>query len=59
MNTEWRDLHGQVINSFLKHLNTKSNSFILKGGTALAKCYNLNRFSEDIDLDISQSKYFC
>ena len=51
MNTEWRDLHGQVINSFLKHLNTKSNSFILKGGTALAKCYNLNRFSEDIDLD--------
>lgn len=51
MNTGWRDLHGQVIDSFLKHLNTKSNSFILKGGTALAKCYNLNRFSEDIDLD--------
>ena len=51
MNNGWRELHGKVIDCFLRYLNDKTDSFILKGGTALAKCYNLNRFSEDIDLD--------
>lgn len=44
--------HGQVIDNFLKDLSdTQGDAFILKGGTALLKCYNLDRFSEDIDLD--------
>lgn len=51
MDANWRELHGTVINKFLTHLNNKTDSFILKGGTALSQCYNLNRFSEDIDLD--------
>ena len=37
--------------SFLVFLNRHSNQYILKGGTALMFAYNLNRFSEDIDLD--------
>ncbi len=47
----WRTEHGNVIQSFLKYLNKASNSFVLKGGTALLACYKLDRFSEDIDLD--------
>lgn len=48
---DWRKQHGQIIISFLKYLNEKTSDFILKGGTALYLCYNLDRFSEDIDLD--------
>lgn len=51
MEANWRDLHGKVIKEFLSYINEQTESFILKGGTALAQCYNLNRFSEDIDLD--------
>ena len=49
--SDWRELHGKVIADFMAFLNAKSSSFILKGGTALYLCYNLDRFSEDIDLD--------
>lgn len=42
---------GSVISNFLRFLNAGTDMFVLKGGTALAKCYNLDRFSEDIDLD--------
>lgn len=55
MYNDWRDEHRIVIDSFLEFLNKKSEEFILKGGTALLTCYNLDRFSEDIDLD-SKSK---
>ena len=48
---DWRTQHGEVIASFVRFLNEKSNDYILKGGTALYLCYNLDRFSEDIDLD--------
>ena len=51
MESNWRDLHGKVIADFLTFLNKQTDSFVLKGGTALAQCYQLNRFSEDIDLD--------
>jgi predicted nucleotidyltransferase component of viral defense system len=47
----WRKQHGEVILSFMAHLNAKTDNFVLKGGTALYLCYNLDRFSEDIDLD--------
>ncbi len=48
---DWTEKHKQVITSFLKYLNETSCKHILKGGTALYMCYNLDRFSEDIDLD--------
>jgi len=48
---EWQKRHGEVISSFLNYLNGETDNFILKGGTALMTCYNLDRFSEDIDLD--------
>jgi predicted nucleotidyltransferase component of viral defense system len=38
--------------SYLLLLNKRTDQFILKGGTALARCYGLDRFSEDIDLDL-------
>lgn len=48
---EWKKEHGRVIDSFLEEMNKFSDRYVLKGGTALMKCYGLNRFSEDIDLD--------
>jgi len=48
---DWRKQHGAAIVSFIKYLNTKTDDYILKGGTALYLCYHLDRFSEDIDLD--------
>ena len=51
MEQKWQKAHGQAIKDFLKFLNEKTDSFVLKGGTALARCYKLTRFSEDIDLD--------
>jgi len=49
--SDWKKRHGEVIVSFVKYLNAKTNDFILKGGTALSLCYCLDRFSMDIDLD--------
>ena len=49
--SNWRVQHGKVINDFMAYLNEKTADFILKGGTALYLCYDLDRFSEDIDLD--------
>ena len=48
---DWRTEHSQIILAFLNYLNANSGRFVLKGGTALHLCYNLDRFSEDIDLD--------
>jgi predicted nucleotidyltransferase component of viral defense system len=45
-----REKHANIISDFLIFLNKVTDKFVLKGGTALAKCYNLDRF-EDIDLD--------
>lgn len=47
-----RELHRNVMYSLIDEINrTKNQPFILKGGTALMRCYGLDRFSEDIDLD--------
>lgn len=51
MEDNWRVKHKEIIESFLKYLNDNTDKFVLKGGTALMECYDLNRFSEDIDLD--------
>lgn len=48
---EWQENHKYVISDFLSLMNHRTDSFILKGGTALMQCYSLDRFSEDIDLD--------
>lgn len=48
---DWKTLHEKVMVSYLLLLNKRTDQFILKGGTALARCYGLYRFSEDIDLD--------
>lgn len=38
----------------LKHIMSKNQGYIFKGGTSLSKCYKLiNRFSEDIDISYS------
>ncbi|MDR3270246.1 MAG: nucleotidyl transferase AbiEii/AbiGii toxin family protein [Peptococcaceae bacterium] len=48
---DWRASHGKVISDFMLYLNSQTDKFVLKGGTALHLCYALDRFSEDIDLD--------
>ncbi len=41
---------------FLFNLYKESNIFVFKGGTALYKIYNLQRFSEDIDFSLIGEK---
>lgn len=48
---DWRIEHKKIIVSFLQFLNSKTDDYILKGGTSLMTCYGLDRFSEDIDFD--------
>ena len=48
---EWQQQHRFVIDNILQEINSITDKYILKGGTALMKCYGLDRFSEDIDLD--------
>lgn len=55
---QWQILHKQIITDFLLFLNSKTNRFVLKGGTSLMMCYNLTRFSEDIDLDSTDTQFF-
>lgn len=52
---KWQNQHSRIIDEFLFFLNQRSNDFVLKGETALLKCYGLDRFSEDIDLDGQQN----
>lgn len=54
MRVQNKDLHLSVIDHFLVSLNLQTNRYILKGGTALLY-HGLDRFSEDIDLDGSNS----
>lgn len=58
MNQQWQLLHKSIIVDFLQFLNSKTNRFILKDGTSLMMCYGLTRFSEDIDLDSTDSQFF-
>lgn len=46
--------HRRVIDDFLTYLNKETDQFILKGSTALMMCYDLDRFSEDVDLDTTK-----
>lgn len=47
-----RAKHKEIMYSLLDCIVAKhSDNFILKGGTALMRCYGLDRFSEDIDFD--------
>ena len=48
---ESKEKHEKVIHEFLKSLNNTTDNYVLKGGTALMECYDLDRFSEDVDLD--------
>ncbi len=38
--------------------NKLSKELVFKGGTALAKCYGLNRFSEDLDFTVTEEMDF-
>jgi len=40
---------------FLFNLYKESNLFVFKGGSALYKLYNLERFSEDLDFSLAES----
>ncbi len=55
---KWQNKHLDVMKRFLKLLNENTDEFILKGGTALLFCYNLDRFSEDLDFDSTNKNFF-
>lgn len=46
-----KELHVLFMRGILLLINLKNYPTYLKGGTALLLCYELDRFSEDIDLD--------
>ena len=46
-----RKQHYNVMYELLMYINKQTDTFVLKGGTALLMCYNLHRFSEDIDFN--------
>ncbi len=48
---KWQIKHRELMKTFLLFLNKQTDVYVLKGGTSLMLCYELNRFSEDIDLD--------
>ena len=52
------DKKQEQIKHFLGFLNDETPNFILKGGNALAQCYNLPRMSDDIDLDSAKEGIF-
>lgn len=56
--SDWRELHYDIMRSFVSYINTESDNFILKGGTSLLLCYKLDRFSEDLDFDGFKSNFF-
>ncbi len=51
MDHSWRNKHKRMMVKLLKYINSHSQNYILKDSTALMICYNLDRFSEYIDLD--------
>ena len=51
-------MHLEVMKDIISHMNNCSNNFILKGETSLMIAYGLDRFSEDVDLDSIDTKFF-
>ncbi len=59
---EYRDILGfslgQIEKDYIQHIflinlyKIIGNELLFKGGTALQKCYGLNRFSEDLDFNL-------
>jgi|GEM_PF-670680 len=49
----FEQVHIQLMREVLNKIQEKP--LVLKGGTALMLCYGLDRFSEDLDLDIKES----
>ena len=54
-NDNQKELHVLFMREILLSINLKNYPTYLKGGTALLLCYELDRFSEDIDLDSEKS----
>lgn len=53
---EWQINHENVMKEFLDALNQKTDSLVLKGGTAIIACYGSPRFSNDMDFDSTHRK---
>jgi predicted nucleotidyltransferase component of viral defense system len=47
--------HIEVMSAICHSFNKKELPMVLKGGTALRLCYNLNRFSEVLDFDCAKA----
>ena len=47
--------HVEVMTAICRAFRKKNLPMVLKGGTALKLCYNLDRFSEDLDFDCAKA----
>lgn len=47
--------HIEVMSAICHNFHKKELPMVLKGGTALRLCYNLDRFSEDLDFDCAKA----
>lgn len=56
MADDWKTRHSEVEREFLAFIGD-STPLILKGGTGLMLCYELDRFSEDLDFDSSSQGF--
>jgi predicted nucleotidyltransferase component of viral defense system len=49
-----REEHELIMRTICERLAVEKKPLVLKGGTALKLCYELDRFSEDLDFDSAQ-----
>jgi len=52
--TELQSIHRQVMQAICVVIQQEDRPLVLKGGTALLLAYNLDRFSEDLDFDVTK-----
>lgn len=58
LNKEQKELRINLMRVLAKNITAiKDKSYILNGGTGLLLCYDLNRFSEDMDFDGVNNKF--
>jgi predicted nucleotidyltransferase component of viral defense system len=53
--TKQQQTHRQIMQAICEIIHDEGKPLVLKGGTALLLGYDLQRFSEDLDFDLTTS----
>lgn len=54
--SEREHAHASIMRAICEVIEEENKPLVLKGGTALMLCYQIDRFSEDLDFDLSRLK---